>query len=389
MVYGALAYRTALWAARRYAMRSLGKKALGYGGAAAAGALATAASSYARKRKRTDSGTAFGAEKPQNSDTRLNLNSTFSSTSLYTRNRKRRRLSKKSKVIRRKKIRFAKKIKKVIKSQSKWNWMHTVKETEITNFATPYAGGWTKYTGQDVYPPTTHDTTPSQYAVGVGPLAFPNESLNKLQKEVNEMGHVEDGAVQTDVNIGERNTKIEFTERLQFTMSQNKSEFTGENPMIVDIYECVAAKNITELAYSTPTKAWASVMNGYNFPIGAGVTTAGIHTKGVRPTDNDQFGKWWKVNQVTRVRMVHETKYQYDMTTSGVYEKQKHANSYAIPGVTKQLMFVIAPVYVEPAVATYDFRYVGVTRHLKFRPVDVPGVTPNEKVQWSCRDTIA
>lgn len=379
--YGAYLARGALrkwgpWAARKY-----GGRAAGAIGAAAAGG---AAGYYTNKRKRADSGYSERpakrvSEKPSNDDTNINLNETYNATSLYKRHAGKRRLSRRAKTVRRKRVRFSKKIRKIVKQSSKWNWFKGNRVNGWDHFNVPYANFGTLQTGQDVFPEAL--TASWQLMALPGPQASNATAAWHIRQQMNDMGHIEDGILVSDTNIGDTKTKMLMTSRWEGQLVQSRAEYTNAFPLWIDIYEFVAVKNITDIEYSTPQRAWNTILQDYKAPTAEALNSQ--YTKGTRPTDNDLLAKWWKVSQITRVRMVDSTRFQYDMNTSGTYSHAVHSLCYAMAGITKALMLIVAPIYVATTPVAYDLRLMGINQSVKFKPLDVPGVTPNQKVQWN------
>ena len=115
----------------------------------------------------------------------------------------------------------------------------------------------------------------------------------------------------------------------------------GATPMLYDVYECVAAKDISDPLYGYPRAAWA-----YQLQINLNVASSGFVQplttyNGQTPYDCPGFGKYWKVVKKTRVYLGPAT-----TTELKVYSKikrlryDKTSGLYAIKGRTRGVIIV-------------------------------------------------
>lgn len=132
----------------------------------------------------------------------------------------------------------------------------------------------------------------------------------------------------------------------------NKLSIHNTNPngkdLIMDIYECTAARTISDPQYRSPWAAWRSLQFQY------GSTTTGNapvpQSKGLEPTDFADFGKYWHIDKKHSLRIpaggtdslnsyqtfkIHGKKY--------LHAGYKANTMFAMKGVTRMMMIVIDP----------------------------------------------
>jgi hypothetical protein len=309
-------------------------------------------------------------EKPSNSDTAINLNSNFNSTSLYSKSRSKRKPL--SKVTRKRRLtakKFTRKVKKCITKSAPWStytW-NTQNYYAINN--TPNANLMV----QDVWGAGTLD---SKLMVGYGAITDPaTTDVSHITAILESYGHVENGVVATPPNLNLY--KFYFKCRVELDIWCQNTEITDNNPLYVDIYECVANRNITDAAYASPGAAWTQChANNSDHATVTVDTTDYPNSRGSIPSAAPGFSKYWKVCQVTRIRIATKAPYHYKYYTQGLWDPMKYAQTYAVKGITKGLVLVGSPVVTLTLPATWDVRLGGVSKHFTFKESPRLGVTP-------------
>jgi len=314
------------------------------------------------------------AEKPQNEDTRINLNDTYSAAALYTKkSRKRKSMTASKKRAVHKKKAFSKKIKKIVHQRAPWSRYSVTFTNQLAITSVP----GTTYGAQDVFGKTYSNAF--MFCSGVL-----NDTAEKglvhIAKELKQWGHVENGAVVDDNTRNEDRVKFDFQARMEFDIQCFNTEFTSTNPLYIDIYECTAAKNIDNVGYATPADAWTSCLLDQFQPF-TGDNTPINTRKGARPSDCPSFGRWWSTDKVTRVRIASPAPFHYDMTSNGVYSTKDDTSfsggKYCHRGITKGIIIVVAPIMVTTMPANYNFQITAINKHYKFRQYLFEGHTPN------------
>ena len=230
--------------------RTISRKKPRFGGwkAALGGAAASAAATYLREVASRE------YEKPSNSDTNLNLNSAFNSTSIYTkRGGKKRKLPyglKKKKIIAKK---FNKKVKKALTKFVPWSTYTFNSNSSYDVTSVPNSN----ITTQDVF---GAGATAQQLIVGLGLISDAGlRDVAHITAIAQSYGHVEDNSstVATPRNTFNANmVRFYWKCRMELDIYCLNNTVTDSNPMYVDIYECVAARNIVDVNYGNPGQAW-------------------------------------------------------------------------------------------------------------------------------------
>lgn len=123
-----------------------------------------------------------------------------------------------------------------------------------------------------------------------------------------------------------------------------------DKDLIFDLYECVAAMDISEAAYANPVQTWQTVQETAQIlstNSGAGVGEAFI--KGTEPTDCPNFGRYWKIlkKEVVRIPAQANVVNPYQTFTMHsprfLYKGKRFADKYAVKGITKYFMMIIDP----------------------------------------------
>jgi len=349
------------WAAKKY-----GGRALGALGAAGAG-YATKKYATGNKRKRVDSGV---GGRPANDDTRINLNSTYNAVSLYSkRSRTGKMTSSKKRAVRSKRS-FSKKVKQITDGHIPWSKWSVTYTNQLAITSAPA----TTYGSQDIF--GANYSHAFQLCPGLENDAGIKD-INHITTELNQWGHIQDGAI---VNDNQRNTAgvaIKYRARMEFDIQCFNSEFTESNPLYIDIYECTAARNIHSISYATPADAWATAYTD-NYQSFTGDSNPVNTRKGERPSDCHGFKKWWSVDKVTRVRITSPAPFHYDLRSSGTWTSHAEASledTYCLKGKTKGIMIVVAPIMVTTMPAAYNFQITAVNKHFDFKPLPYKGHT--------------
>lgn len=174
-----------------------------------------------------------------------------------------------------------------------------------------------------------------------------------------------DGTTATLPAMG-RKAVFKYTETLELfweLRGTGINRFTVDNPLVVDIYECVSNRNEFG-SYNHPANALANfagnvdaTLKEYILPTaGATLSAALPNTKGITPFDYPNLTKYWKIVNVQRytIAATHdkddvdtgtdelETKhFHYVLKTKDTYREREYGQLACKKGVTKTLFFVI------------------------------------------------
>jgi len=302
-------------------------------------------------------------ERPTNDDTDINTNNTFNATSLYTSRGKRKWSATKKKRVR-KQVAFKKKVKRVFKQVAKPNSHHWYaddlldSEIGVISEADQF---------QYIHPTAQAIILQGMLAVGLPPGVSTTRGVGLIFECLGALGWVENGA--TDSTPVKNNMRLWYQERLNITIKNiDTTDVSEEFKCFMDIYECVAAKNLPAdtdgLKYDTPQQAWATCLGGENceFPqlAASGITRQLNNHKGLRPSDCPIFQKYWKIAKVTRVQYTGNTEYLYQLNTSGIMDFDKSNLLKTVAGQTKTIMCIVDGVGIINNDAPYN-------SHLQFQ----------------------
>jgi len=317
------------------------------------------------------------AEKAQNEDTRINLNDTYNSTSLYsktTRKRKRRVTAPKKRAAKKKRA-FTKKVKRVLLTRKPWSCY----SINFTNALTILGAPNTSFGSQDIFGVGYSQALMLCADAGNDNGATPKD-INRIITKLRLMGHVENNAIVSGVDRNLDLIKFDYKARMDFDIQCFNVEFTNTNPLYIDIYECVAARNIQTIDHATPADSWIECLAQNNQPF-AGDSATVATRKGQRPGDCPTFKKYWSISKVTRVRIASPAPFHYDMTSSGtwdsIHENDFNGQPFARSGRTVGIMIVVAPIMVTTMPAIYNFQITGINRTYKFKQYDGTGKVVN------------
>jgi len=359
-------YGPAMARAYRSAATHYAGKAMPYLGSAAAGYAGSAA--YNRKRKAGAQGGGGKRQdiggRPANDDTRTNLNSTFNSVSLYSKRRK------STKRLKFKKKTFATKVKKVINKQPQTSFW-TISHSNQLSIA-PAASN--SYQVQDLFGRVF--SYGWQLASGqLNDTAAVAKDLTHIYIKLRNYGHIESSAIVSDATRNVDVVKFWYAASYNFDIQCFNNEYTDTNPLYCDIYECLAASNISESDYATPADAWVNSLALQNAAFtGDTVSTALI--KGATPKECALFKKYWSIVKVTRIRIASPAPFHYDMHTKGIYNSQTARDVYCIKGQTKGIMIVAAPIMTTTNPANYNFQLTAMNKKFRYKCLPYAGHQP-------------
>jgi len=300
--------------------------------AVAGAAMAAASSSYNNKHQTGSNQVSSNMITTQN-----DIQRTYTS--------KRKRLTKKSKRSLKKKRNFQKKVRAavtakcqmmtycgkmttpvIITASQTWNTnpFQMVVDSDLLS-----TGRWSRY------------VLGEQYWNGSGAkltTGFHNYFNNFIQKYQIRWNTTDVSAAGADTNPGGcMVTHMELNYALQNLMSI---------PYNVDIYECVAARDMTSNdSFGTPQKAWKELLSdttGFQSGITGGFTPT-VDTYGLTPTDAPNFGKHWKITSKTRVYLTAGQCTSFTVRARPYFHRNDKASQItARKGITKMVMLVIA-----------------------------------------------
>lgn len=316
-------------------------------------------------------------EKPANSDTNINLNSTFNATSLYNKSSKKRKsVSGPVKKKKRAAKNFKRKVKKCLARLPPFSTCTINQSNESGLSSVPQMNNYT----QDVWGLNNFEI----HWLGAGQMLDPSfHDVSHVAAGLQRYGHVENGVAIVGQNY--EKLKFWFSASAEFDLITNNGEFSDVNPLYVDIYEFVAARNISDPLLATPGLAWVQLHIQNNDKIQGSTDVVDTpNFRGNIPGKCPDMGKWWKTVKVTRVRMVSNNgPFHYKYETKGVWDPYKNQSLYAVKGITKGLVYVVGAIISTNLPANYDMRWKGYSKHFKFREMPLEGKDPNMDVKNS------
>lgn len=114
-----------------------------------------------------------------------------------------------------------------------------------------------------------------------------------------------------------------------------------------DLYECVAARDISDSDYANPAITWNTLM--LYAATSSGAISGSQTIRGSEPTDCPNFGKYWKILKKTKVRIPNNGIANNAYQTFKMYGKphlwqgQTAQDKWAIKGITKYFMLIFEP----------------------------------------------
>lgn len=295
----------------------------------------------------------YNQQQPQNAqpagneETAKMISDAFPLVSMYRYKRKRKgyRFRKRRRAYRR----FARKVKKVMNRKKVMNIYN-----ENHDNAT-LLGNTTTY--PDKYYQNINTSDEARYSLAYGTLRSGTQDINQIFARGKETGWISNGAI---IDIDLNNMTYYFKAHFNATI-QNPNDSSQE----YDLYECVAAQDIGNVAYGTPGDAWENCL-AQTAQYG-GLAPVYSIIKGATPFTCPRFGKWWKVLRRTRVRIPSNGFVNFDMSTKGTWTYEKFSNKYAIKGITKSLLIVSRPMYgAKAGVDPYTECIVNVNKWFKY-----------------------
>lgn len=201
-----------------------------------------------------------------------------------------------------------------------------------------------------------------------------------------------EASTNANANQGAKNTINSNSFKLNILSSKLETSITNITtfPMVIDIYECYAMKDIQALNVATPWDAWTTLCNEntINNPIDATTTGTTKLTNGSTPYDCPNFGKYWGIKKKTRVLLPAGNTTEYLMY-GGKYKLHgdKFENMAAIKGISKGLLIVggigdntgwttLQNVIRHVVNTTYHFKYEVGEDELPQRPTSLVRILP-------------
>jgi len=146
-----------------------------------------------------------------------------------------------------------------------------------------------------------------------------------------------------------KNANLAFYFKGSLKLNINNPGENGTTQMDYDVYTCVAAQDITESAYKSPGLAMQACLT--ECQIADGQVLLNQNFKGLTPFDVPQFGEYWSVLNVTRVRLLSGQRAQLFCTTKGIYDHEKWNGRFAKKGITKGFLLIARPTRCYPPVS--------------------------------------
>jgi len=164
----------------------------------------------------------------------------------------------------------------------------------------------------------------------------------------------------------------------RLNLSLTNVDATTTVPMIYDIYECVAARDLGEAdaKYNEPLKCWAELLTESYSPYDATSRRPNIFDNAQSPYDCPGFGKYWKILKKTRVLLgQNQTTDHWIQTRGFTLQGDRWWAMHAIKGITKGLIIIggigdnsgVADGTGEPKAGHRTYQYVlQKTWHFKY-----------------------
>jgi len=260
------------------------------------------------------------------------------STTKYKTRKRRKMSARKRKAIKT----FKRRVRQVINAkqpmsclQETWSPALSWRADTLDNWGQTLAGGFQSVIGNA-----------STWGLNMGEAAASGgQESSYIQGEAKDYNLRENGA---DVVI----TAEESRENGGHFVKRRYSKLTVQNTspskdLIFDLYECVAAQDISDPNYANPVITW-TFLTGINEDQSTG--TWGIPVlKGSEPTDCPRFGKYWRVLKKHKCRIPWDAApanaYQtFKMSSRPFYwDGNRFKDKWAVGGLTKYWMMIIDP----------------------------------------------
>lgn len=148
----------------------------------------------------------------------------------------------------------------------------------------------------------------------------------------------------------------------------------------MDVYECVAASDITDALFSSARLAWAQalILNAQADQLLARTTLLPTMS-GSTPYQAPGFAKYWKVIKKTRVLCGPSSKTNYTYFTKPKYiNNSKIIGQYATKGLTKDLIIITNPTFNSDTTAISQLNTEW-SKSYAIKMDDMPGL----QTQWA------
>lgn len=161
------------------------------------------------------------------------------------------------------------------------------------------------------------------------------------------MGRYQNMVGSTDVVSNRAAKSIIPNNQFQLKFTNSTMDLSISNPntntqqTVYDVYEFVAAKNISEANYSSPAQAWAQCLLDNYAPTDASTRRPTINDNGQTPYDCPQLGKYWKILKKTRILITQGNTTEYKLSCGKfTMEGDLFQNQYAIAGISKSVIII-------------------------------------------------
>lgn len=225
--------------------------------------------------------------------------------------------------------RFAKKIQKALAPKQELNvYSETFPTTTINSFGS-VAGN---IAGQVVC---------NSIMMNTGKLSSSSQNTGFIMGRYQNIG----GSTNATSNKGAKSTIPNNQFEIHVTNSTMDLSITnppsGLQQTIYDVYEFVAAKNISEAAYADPYTAWNQCLLDNYSPTDATTLRPFLSINGQTPYDCPMLGKYWKVLKTTRLLITQGNTTEYKMNCGKfTLTGELFQNQYAISGITRGVVIV-------------------------------------------------
>jgi len=150
--------------------------------------------------------------------------------------------------------------------------------------------------------------------------------------------------------------------------------------MYIDVYECVAASNITDSVFSTAREAWVQclLLNG-QVDQTAGFTKLTLTQSGATPYQAPGFGRYWKIIKKTRVFTTPSSITNYTFFTKPRFiNNSVETGRFATKGLTKDIIIVTNPTFNGDTIVVnlFDIEW---SKSYAVKLDDMPGL----QAQWA------
>lgn len=166
--------------------------------------------------------------------------------------------------------------------------------------------------------------------------------VNNIITKLSDVDWVHGGTIQNQNKVMNTKAYVKSTLLGVFTPAYDAVSVFAKGIQF-DMYECVAQKDINDLEYSTPYRAWEKCLsqvqtwNGSARPL--------TSRKNYTPFDTPSFGEWWKILNVTRFYQGTSDCTTFKMRQRGLVDFERFSDKFAVKGRTKGLIFVFHPIY--------------------------------------------